>query len=188
MRPMPGAARMYPETDVKPVLITSKKLKEIELPELIDEKIMRHQKIGLSAELARSLVKEGFDLEDYEYRLSKKLIANVLVEIPKDIRKRHGIDYEFKEKEFRFILEALELNKISKDSVIDILMDIAKGKEVNLGEYSPMDTSKLEKEIAKLVKENKGFTTGALMGLVMKKFSGKVDGKLAAKLVMKYNN
>ena len=188
LRPMPGASRMYPETDVKPVLITPKRLKEIELPELIDVKILRHQKMGLSAELSRSIVKKGFDLEDYQYKLNKKLIANVLVEIPKDIKKRHGIDYEFKEKEFRFILEALELNKISKDSVIDILMDIARGKEVNLAEYSPMDTSKLEKEIAKLVEKNKNFTTGALMGLVMKKFSGKVDGKLAAKLVMKYND
>jgi Glu-tRNA(Gln) amidotransferase subunit E-like FAD-binding protein len=186
MRPMPGAARMYPETDVKPVLITPKRLSKIKCAELIDDKILRYEKLGLSSELARSLVKEGFNLEDYKYNLDNKLITNVLVEIPKDVKKRHKITYSFKDKEFRFILEALESNKITKDSVENIFVDIANGKEINLAEYSPIDSLKLEKEIEKIVKQNENSPMGTLMGLVMKKFGGKVDGKLAAQLVAKY--
>jgi Glu-tRNA(Gln) amidotransferase subunit E-like FAD-binding protein len=186
MRPMPGAARMYPETDVKPVLITPKRLVGIKVAELIDDKILRYEKLGLNSELARNLIKEGFNLEDYKYNLDNKLITNVLVEIPKDVKKRHKIDYKFKDVEFRLILEALEQNKITRDSIENIFVDIAKGKDINLEEYSPVDSLKLEKEIEKIVKQNKSLAMGALMGIVMKKFGGKVDGKLAAQLVAKY--
>ena len=52
LRPMPGAARMYPETDVAPIKITKERLKKIDSVELISDKteklvekhksIMRH--------------------------------------------------------------------------------------------------------------------------------------------------
>jgi len=186
MRPMPGAARMYPETDVKPVLVTPKILSMVKSSELIDDKILRYEKLGLSSELARSLVKEGFSLEDYKYDLDNKLIVNVLVEIPKEIKKRYKIEYKFKEKEFRLVLGALGTKKITKEAVENIFVDIAKGKEINLKDYAPVDFSDLEKEIEKIVKQNKELSIGALMGVVMKKFGGKVDGKLAAQLVSKY--
>ncbi len=186
MRPMPGAARMYPETDVKPVVISKKLLNSVKVSELIDDKVLKYEKMGLNSELSKNLVSSGINLEDYQYDLDLKLIANVLVEIPKDVKSRYNLDYEFKEEDFRFVLEAIELNKISKDSVTEILIDIAKGKKVNLKKYSPMDSLKLEEEIKKIVTKNKDLTIGALMGEVMKKFSGKVDGKLAAKLVAKY--
>lgn len=186
LRPMPGAARLYPETDVKPVEITNKLLKQIEIPELIDEKILKYEKQGLSQELARSLVKSNIDLNNYSYKLDKTLIANILVEIPKDLKKRNNIIYTFKEKEFRFILEALELKKINKDSIPTILTDIAEGKTIKLNNYTQVDEKALEQEIERLIKQNKDLTIGALMGIIMKKFSGKVDGKLAASLVAKY--
>lgn len=188
MRPMPGAARMYPETDVKPVIIGKKLLDCIKISELIDDKVLRYEKMGLNSELSKNLVSSGFDLEDYKYDLNLKLIANVLVEIPKDIKSRYNLDYEFKEKDFRFVLEALELNKISKDSVTDIFIDIANGKKVDFKKYVLVDSLKLEEEINKLVNRNKDLSIGALMGEVMKKFGGKVDGKLAAQLVAKYKN
>lgn len=188
LRPMPGAARMYPETDVKPVEITKKLLNSIKTLELIDDKILRYEKEGLSSELARSLVKEGFNLEDYEYRIDKKLIARVLVEIPKDIKSRFNIDYEFKERDFRFVLEALSTDKITKDALSDVMMDIANGKTINLGEYESIDLEKLEDEIKKLVKDKKDLSIGALMGIIMNKYKGKVDGKNVASLIAKYKN
>jgi Glu-tRNA(Gln) amidotransferase subunit E-like FAD-binding protein len=188
MRPMPGAARMYPETDVKPILINKKLLDDVKISELIDDKVLRYEKMGLNSELSKNLVKSGLSLEDYKYKLDLKLISNVLVEIPKDVISRYDVDYVFKEKDFRLILEALELNKISKDSVTSIFIAIAKGEKVDLKKYAPVDSLKLEEEIKKLVKKNKDLTMGVLMGEVMKKFSGKVDGKLASILVAKYKN
>ncbi|MCD4759540.1 hypothetical protein K8R33_01480, partial [archaeon] len=188
LRPMPGAARLYPETDVKPVEITKELLKQIEIPELIDERILRYEKQGLSQELARSLVKANLKLEDYNYKLDKTLIANILVEVPKEIKTREKINYEFKEKDFKLIFEALQQNKISKDAIKEILLEIAKGKKPNLNKYKTIDNSKLEKEIKQLVTKNKDLTMGALMGIAMKKLKGKADGKLVASLIAKYKN
>nr|MBA4404815.1 Glu-tRNA(Gln) amidotransferase GatDE subunit E [Nanoarchaeum sp.] len=186
LRPIPGASRMYPETDIKPIVIDKQRLDKIKLPELIDEKILRYEKEGLSSELARSFVKSGLDLEDYDYKLDKTLIASVLIEIPKDLKARYNVEYEFKEEEFRFILEALEKNKINKSAVNEIMLEISQGKKVDLGKFTQVDSNKLEEEIKKIVHENKNLTDGALMGIIMKKFSGKVDGKLVASLVAKY--
>ena len=50
MRPMPGAARMYPETDVKIISIDKKMLKSIKKPELISEKVLKLEKnFGLNS-------------------------------------------------------------------------------------------------------------------------------------------
>lgn len=186
MRPMPGASRMYPETDVKSVIINKKLLDSIKVSELIDNKILKYEKLGLNSSLACSLIKAGFNLEDYKYDLDAKLISNILVEIPKDIKSRYNLDYKFEDKDFRLILEALEMKKITKDSVINIFKDIANGGKINLKNYSPVNDSKLENEIKKLVEKNKDLGMGALMGEIMKKYSGKVDGKLASTLIAKY--
>jgi glutamyl-tRNA(Gln) amidotransferase subunit E len=186
MRPMPGASRMYPETDVKPIIIDKRLLDEVKVSELIDNKILEYEKLGLNPSLSRGLVKAGFNLDDYQYNLDIKLISNILVEIPKDIKSRYKLEHEFCENDFRLVLNALELKKITKDSVINIFKDIAEGRKINLKNYSPVDDSKLEKEIKTLVEKNKDLSMGALMGEVMKKYSGKVDGKLASTLIAKY--
>ena len=57
LRPMPGAARMYPETDTIPVITNSK---NINIPELIVDKIIRFEKkYHLSKDLATQIVKSG---------------------------------------------------------------------------------------------------------------------------------
>ncbi|MEK6857755.1 MAG: Glu-tRNA(Gln) amidotransferase subunit GatE, partial [Nanoarchaeota archaeon] len=43
-RPLPGAARMYPETDVPSIELNKELLSKIKLPELIDVKSLRYQK------------------------------------------------------------------------------------------------------------------------------------------------
>ncbi len=58
MRPLPGAARMYPETDVPPVVITEERVREIKLPELIEERIARYrQQFTLNEELANQIAR-----------------------------------------------------------------------------------------------------------------------------------
>lgn len=59
MRPLPGAARLYPETDILPISIENKKLAEIKrnLPELLEDRIMRFVvKHKISQDLARQVV------------------------------------------------------------------------------------------------------------------------------------
>lgn len=185
LRPMPGAARMYPETDVKPILIDKKLLKQIELPELLDEKVLKLEKEGINPDLARVLVKEGIFLDEFNYNLDKNLISSVLVEMPKDIKKRFDLDYHFKEDDFRLILENLNKKNLNKESAFEVLTEIAKGKKIDLSKYKQVDLKDLEKDIKGIVEKNKELSVGALMGIVMNKYRGKVEGKVVSELIRK---
>ncbi len=188
MRPMPGGARMYPETDVSPVKITKSMIKAIKIPELISDRILKYEKEGINPDLAIGLVKNNIQLADYNYRIDKNFLAHVLIELPKEIKKRFGLDYKFQEKDFNFVLVAYEKKKITKEAIIDILISIAKGEDINLKKYAVVDDSKIDKEIKEIVEKNKGLSVGGVMGIVMSKYRGKVDGNKISKLVNKYMN
>ncbi len=188
LRPMPGASRMYPETDIKPIKITKKILKGIELPELLDEKILKLEKQGVNSDLARNLVKEGFFLDEFNYNLDKNLIASVLVEMPKEVKKRFNLDYHFQESDFRLVLESLDNGNLNKESAFEVLTEIARGKKIDLSRYKQVDLGDLEKDIKEIIKKNKNLTSGALMGIVMGKYRGKVEGKIVSELINKYKN
>jgi Glu-tRNA(Gln) amidotransferase subunit E-like FAD-binding protein len=185
LRPMPGAARMYPETDIKPIIITNQILKKIKLPELISEKIKNYQKLKIPTNIATELVKQNININDYNFKLDKKIIAHILIEIPKELKTRYEIDYNFKKEDFNLILKALEKKEINKDSIKDILLQISKGKKPT---FKKIDEKTIDKEIKELIKKNQKLikekgerSINILIGELMKKFKGKVDGKLLHK-------
>jgi len=57
---------------------------------------------------------------------------------------------------------------------------------VDYASFKAMDEGELENEIKLLVEKNKSMSQGALMGLVMGKFKGQVDGKTVMGLLRKY--
>ncbi|MDP3919072.1 MAG: Glu-tRNA(Gln) amidotransferase subunit GatE [Nanoarchaeota archaeon] len=189
LRPMPGAARMYPETDVEAIRISKKMLDSIVEPELIDDKVIRFEKeFGLSPELARLVVKEEIDFKIYTNfkNVDNKFIAEVLVNYPKEIKKRYSLDStKLNVKVFKEVLGYLDEGKVPKDAVMEILVEILQGKKVNLDKYKQVDVKILEKELKKIIADNKGAPMGALMGIAMQKFRGKVDGKLVMDLLKK---
>ncbi|MFH0903664.1 MAG: Glu-tRNA(Gln) amidotransferase subunit GatE, partial [Methanobacteriota archaeon] len=81
MRPLPGAARMYPETDVPPVEITQERIGSIELPELIEERIARYMKrFRLNEELAGQIARsENFVIFERILQQVPNANANVVV-------------------------------------------------------------------------------------------------------------
>ena len=82
-----------------------------------------------------------------------------------------------KEKDLREVLGYLNSGKIGKSAVLEVLVDILKNGKADLSKYKGISDDDLEKEVKKIVKANKGAPINALMGEVMKKFRGKVDGK-----------
>ena len=64
-----------------------------------------------------------------------------------------------------------------------ILVDIAKGGKLDLKKYQMASVDDLEEEIKKIVEKNKGASMGAIMGEVMKKYRGQVDGKKINEIV-----
>jgi Glu-tRNA(Gln) amidotransferase subunit E-like FAD-binding protein len=189
LRPMPGKSRMYIETDHPNIEISPSLLKQIKLPELLTEKTIKFEKkYNLSSELAREVIDNNlFEVFAKTYKLSPSYIAKVLVEIPKEIRKRFKLNVsKLKETDFKLVFENVSSKKIPESAAIDILTHILEGKRVVIADFETMDSSKLEIEIKKILQENKGAPFNALMGEVMKKFKGKIDGKKAAELLKKF--
>jgi glutamyl-tRNA(Gln) amidotransferase subunit E len=190
MRPMPGAARMYPETDVIPLKPDVKSLKE-GLPELIDEKEKRYEKLGLSKDLATALSKsnktEMFDNFVKKFKKIKpSFLASTLVSTTREIQRKYEANMDkLTEKEFEDIFEALNNNIINKNVIIDILIDYAQDKFESFEHYKGASTDNLEKEIEEIVKAKPGLSPGAYMGIIMGKYQGKVDGKQVMDILKK---
>jgi len=192
LRPMPGAARMYPETDVAPIIVTKERLDKIGAVELISDKTEKMvEKHKITLDLAKGLAKIG-KLDAFEYFVNKfknvkaAFIASTLVSTVKEIKRKFEVDVEkLTDREFEEIFSYLDSGKISKDVVMDVLIDYAKG-EFDLDKYTAASDSDVEGEIKKIVDSKPGLTIGAYMGMVMGKFKGKVDGKKAMEILKKY--
>jgi len=187
LRPMPGAARMYPETDVKVIKITKDILKDIKRTELIDEKILRFEKkYNLNNDIASLIVKENFDFEYFaeKFKVEPDIIAKTLTLTLKDIKSRLNLDIsKISDNDLEEVFSALEKYKINKDAIEEVLVEKIKTGKINFNKYKKLD--KLEDEIKKLVKGKESLSDGALMGIIMGKFKGKISGKEAAEILKK---
>lgn len=177
LRPMPDATRMYVETDVEPIS-TKEIVKEIKIPKLIEDKVNELVSKGVPENIARDVIKMNIDLKNYT---DVKLAANVLVEKPKEVKKRFGI--EVKRKNLEKVLELLDYGKITKDSISEVLVDLEKNK-FDISKYEKVDVREVEREIQNLMK--KGMTMKALMGILMGKYKGRISGKELIEIIKRY--
>ncbi len=190
MRPLAGDDRFYPETDAPNIEITKDLLKKIKLPELLTEKTIKlEKKFNISQEIAEELIKNKINLEDYtkDYKeVSPSLISQTLITTPKEIRARFHFTPKLKEEDFRFVFENLNKQKISKDSILDILVDLAKGKKPDLDKFKKISDKDLEKEIEKIIAENQNAPFNALMGMAMEKLKKTAEGKKVAETIRRF--
>lgn len=189
LRPMPGSARMYPETDIPPITVSQPRLKMLKIPELITEKAIKlEKKYKLQAKLAREVIEIPlFENLVNKYKLEPNFIAQILVEIPKEIESRFKLKInKIKDSDFELVIKNIAENKIPKSAAIEVLTKAAEGKTTNISDYKSISDSDLEKEIKLIIQKNKGAPINALMGEVMKKFRGKVDGKKAIDIIKKF--
>lgn len=189
LRPMPGAHRMYPETDVMPIKITKERLSNVGKVELISEKIEDiSKKYNITEDLARGLQKAGKlgVFEEYSAKFKKltpAFIASTLISTAKEASRRFSVDVE--KVNFAEIFSFMNEGKISKDAIMDVIVDYSKGK-FDASKYAAASSEDLEKEIKKIVAEKPGLSASAYMGLVMGKLKGKVDGKKAMEILKKF--
>ena len=192
LRPLPGAARMYPETDLPLIKISSELIKKVEasLPKLREEVVEELRKKGLSEEYASIVVREG-KLERFNELLKSKvspvLIAKILVLFPKEIAAREKLPFEEVEKKLekheKEVLSHIKQGKITESNLKDVLAEIAKGKKIDeiIARFRPVSKAEIKEEIAKLLKFKPGLTFSAYMGLLMAKFKGKINPAELAK-------
>ncbi len=187
LRPMPGSARMYPETDLRPITLSAVFLKSIKLPELIDVKIDRYRQWGIAHDLAelaaRSEQPEHFERFVKRYPgVKPAYIAEVFFSAEKTIKRQHNIEISPTLEDFDSLFSALNNNTISKESVLEILKQGARVKDV-LKHYVVLSDKELLQALQHIVAANPEMPFNALIGKVMATLRGKAAGeKIAAEL------
>ena len=197
LRPMPGAARMYPETDLPLLKISRKIINEAKksLPKLRHETEEELRKKGLNHEMIKILLKKN-KIEEFKELLkilnNPMLIAKMLLIYPKGLSSREKISVEKTERilnldVFEFVIKNLKKKKIYESQVKHVLERILKGEKPEKAIiFEKEHESIIEEKIAKIVKEKPGLSLNAYMGLVMKGFKGKISGKEVMDIIKKY--
>ncbi|HLC59909.1 MAG TPA: Glu-tRNA(Gln) amidotransferase subunit GatE [Candidatus Nanoarchaeia archaeon] len=192
LRPMPGAHRLYPETDVLPANVPKKYLEELKkkLPKLLSHKTEEFErKYGLPNQMAKEIIAyDNFELLVKTFsKIDPFTIANTLVNIPKEIKTRFNMDSsKLTQKDFEEILSYLNEGKISKEAILDLLIKKIKNEKIDLTHFESVSDEELENEIKKIISEKPNLNIGAYMGLVMSKHRGKVDGKKIMEILKRY--
>jgi len=206
MRPLPGAARMYPETDVPSVVVPRDMLDSIELPELLPERKARYMKeLGLNEELAGIVASKHLELFELIIAevpgIDPTLVASTLVNTLTKLRRESGLTHEFNidKVEHHHYVEVFKLfvsGGAAKEVIPDLLIGIAQhpemtvedvAKNMGLGQKRIEDIERYVENIIDqridFVKERGLAAVGPLMGEVMKEFRGSVDGKVLSALL-----
>ncbi|MDF1533697.1 MAG: Glu-tRNA(Gln) amidotransferase subunit GatE [Methanosarcinaceae archaeon] len=200
MRPLPGAARMYPETDVPQVEISADYFESIEIPELLTERAKRFEnEFGLNQEFADSIVYSK-DLPLFEGLVTRfaddpivsaTLIVRTLTGTVSEL-KRDGVAVEhIMYEHFIQIFDLVSNGAIAKEGIEKLLRAFAEDPTMsaedavsNMG-LGSIDITQIEEFIDGVINDRQDFVkekgmaaVGPLMGVVMGEFRGKVDGKV----------
>jgi len=196
LRPIPGAARMYPETDLPLLKIHKNLINDIKkgLPKLKDEIEGELKEEGLSEEMIKLLFKQN-KVEEFKEMLevinNSKLVAKVLLILPKEIATKEGKTVEevngIIEDEISEILELVKKGKIFEDQIKDVLLKLVKGATLDEAiKFEKVDVNAIEEKVLKIIHEKPGLSEKAYMGLVMKELRGKISGKEVMEIIKKF--
>ncbi len=199
LRPMPGADRMYPETDLPLLTISRNLINEVKksLPRLnsvIQEEL---RKKGLNEEMIKLVFKFN-KVEEFKSLLSlynhPQLVAKLILLYPKEIASKLGKSFwDVDEKLVDFhgdILIALNKSrsgspelrnsgrKIAEGDIKSILIKLVEGVDFKEAiKIEKVDSGEIEEKILKIIKSKPGLNVNAYMGIVMKEFKGTISGK-----------
>ena len=205
MRPRPGAARMYPETDVPPIQVTGDCLAKLKthLPELPEQKMTRliHQ-YRLNQKLAKQILDSEyaqlFETVAKETKVSPTVIAAALTETFKNLR-REGVETQnITDQQIQELFRLIDVGKTAKEAIPELVSWLSKHETASLKDaladlgLKMLSEAQLESIIDDILKENESLVKsrgksafGPAMGMIMKKVRGKVDVELVARILKK---
>ena len=194
LRPLPGAARLYPETDVPPV---EPDTSSVEVPEVLDEKAARYaDEHGLDPDLAQQ-VAFGRRWQTFEAAVDAgvdpTLAATTLESTLTELR-RDGVAVEtLDEPAVRGTLELVAAGDLASEGITETLATLADRPELSPSEaveeagLTGVDESEVRAAVVEVVERNEtqvaeegmGAFSG-LMGEAMGALRGKADGDLVS--------
>ncbi len=204
MRPRPGAARMYPETDVPPVAIDTTRLQRIgeHLPRMPEELARElESKYAVSNKLASQLVDSEFlpvfeSIVAASKNVAPSYIATILTESLKSLaREKVPVD-NLQEHHMQRVFSLVDRGATAKESVVDILRYLAVHaesapetalKELGLEMLSRTDLERIIHGVVSsqqpIVAQQGSKAIDRIMGLVMREVRGRADPKIVNELL-----
>ena len=203
MRPRPGAARMYPETDIPAQPITDQLVDKVRsyLPEPADKKFARLIKqYGLNEKLAKQLIDSEYLLifEDTAKNsgVAGSTIAAFLTETVKALKRENIQTENITDDQINAIFKAIGLGELAKEALPDVFSWFSKNENktvqdavaaLGLKMFTEADLAPIidriiasnKQQIKKLGKNAQGM----LMGVTMKEVRGKANPELVARLL-----
>jgi glutamyl-tRNA(Gln) amidotransferase subunit E len=203
MRPRPGAARMYPETDIPVTEITKEHIKAIStsLPELPEEKLKRLMRnFKLNKKLAKQIIDSKYDklfeVIMKESHVPSTIVAVFLTETLKAL-KRDGVPVEnLSYEQIQEIFRYVDKGKLTKEAISDVAIWLSKNREKkvqdainSLGltivseDYLLKIIDSVIEEFRDQVEELGMHAFKVIMGRVMREVHGKAEASSVAQLV-----
>ncbi len=197
LRPLPGAARMYPETDVPPVELD---VTEVETPELLTEKVDRYAaEYGLDEGLAEQ-VAYGRRMPVFEAAVERGVDATLAagtVESTVTELRRDGVPVgTLRDEHFLDVLDRVTAGDLAKEGVGDVLRVLAEHPELTAEEAAEeaglggVDEEEVRTTVVEVVERNERQVEeegmgafSALMGEAMGALRGKADGEVVSSLL-----
>jgi glutamyl-tRNA(Gln) amidotransferase subunit E len=207
MRPRPGKARMYPETDIPPILITNELIESARrlVPESFDVKLKRlTSEHGLSRDLALNLINDiRLDLyeklvEKWRGKIPPVVVASTLVNTLRMLE-NEGVHVEnIEDEHIETVIEYVAEGRLAKEAIPDVLRKIAERptskveeilEEMGLRKVSESEVvdvvNKVIEENLEKLKSKPGKAFNIVMSEAMRILRGRVDGSLVADIVKK---
>jgi len=187
MRPRPGSARMYPETDLRPVITIEivKRVENVQV-ETIDRRVERYVSLGTSRELALQIVKTPYaDLADrliekYRDAVNPSVILSTFTTILKSLQKE-GVDIsKLTEEIFDELFSLLARGIIVKEAIPDILKECAKSGAKPSEVVEKLGLRRLSFEevlerVRQIVEKSGVRDENKLLGMCMRELRGKAE-------------
>ncbi len=194
LRPLPGAARMYPETDVPPA---EPDPTEVETPELLTEKVKRYQEeFGLGEGLAEQVAygrRMPLFEQAVEMGVDATLAAQTVESTVTELRRDDVPVEKLTDGHFEELFELLADGELAKEGVPDLLTALAENPELSAEKAAEQEdlgsagedevreaiVDVVERNEAQIEEEGMG-AFSALMGECMGALRGKADGDVVS--------
>ncbi len=196
LRPLPGGARMYPETDVPILEISPDRWDSIceNLPLTASERKERISGLGLSDNQEEAILNGEmddilFDGIEGPLELPARAWASALLESGTDKPNSLAASIHLRE---RGMLTREGAEILLSDSLERSVQELVEwmSTEAEKRGFVPADTSSVEEAVDEVIGEREDFiqergmgAVGPLMGMVMQKLGGSADGKAVSKIL-----